>query len=283
MQAWLRWAGSKTRSIGPLRPVFEALEYDLYVEPFLGAGSVFLRLVKPVPSILNDANRDLISFYRWVRNRPSVLWRELKLFPHRVTLREYHLIREKFNQTPWGLRRAAMFFFLNRTCFNGIYRINRHGEFNVPAGRRLYRYPSLEALLTVSRKLSDAELIHGDFFETVDYARRGVLYYLDPPYTRVGLGQGYDRYSWPPFREAALRRLSEFIEIVLARRAAVVISYGGHTRPWFVPSTLSVRAFKVFRSVSSDGARGNRWELCAYGCRDWKKTGHQTSSHTRLT
>ncbi len=273
MQAWLRWAGSKARSIGPLRPVFEAFEYDLYVEPFLGAGSVFLHLAKPVPSILNDTNRDLITFYRWVRNRPSALLRELKRFPRRVTLREYHLVREKFNQTPRGIHSAAMFFFLNRTCFNGIYRINRYGKFNVPAGRLIYRYPSLEVLLTVSRKLRCAQLTHGDFSETLHHARPGVLYYLDPPYTRVGSGHGYDRYSWPPFREADLKRLSEFIQAVLARGATVIISYGGRVRPWFVPSTLSVRAFKVFRSVSSDGARGNRAELCAYGCPDWKDAG----------
>ena len=273
LKGWLRWAGSKTRSIGLLRPVFETFEYDLYVEPFLGAGSVFLHLVKPVHSILNDTNRDLITFYQWVRNRPSALWCELTRFPRRVTLREYYLVREKFNETPRGISRAAMFFFLNRTSFNGIYRINRYGQFNVPPGRRLYRYPSLEALLEVSRKLRCAKLTHGDFSETLHHARPGVLYYLDPPYTRVGSGHGYDRYSWPPFRQADLRRLSEFIHAVLARGAAVIISYGGRTRPWFVPATLSLRTFKVFRSVSSDGARGNRSELCAYGSPGWKDAG----------
>jgi DNA adenine methylase len=275
VHAWLRWAGSKMRSIGRLRPVFEAFEYDFYIEPFLGAGTVFFHLIKSVPSILNDTNRDLVTFYRLIKSCPSALWRELSRFPHRVTPREYLLFREKFNQASRGLHRAAMFFFLNRTCFNGIYRINRCGKFNVPAGRLIYRYPPIEALFTVSQKLKCAQLTHGDFFETLDHARPGVLYYLDPPYTRTGAGRGYDRYSWPPFREEDLTRLSVFIQSALALGAAVIVSYGGRARPWFVPSDLSVKAFKVFRSVSSDGARGDRSELCAYACPDRGTVGFQ--------
>lgn len=215
---WLRWAGSKWRALPALRPVFENRTYDFYVDPFVGAGTVFFRLTRPVNSVLSDLNGDVISFYQFLKLDPDALWKQLSAFPHRVTRSYYYSIRKRYNTLPQGLDRAATFFFLNRTCFNGIYRINKRGEFNVPFGQRtFFKYPSLQTLRQVSGKLQRAEILHCDFADTLPYARRGALYYLDPPYSEIAGAPGYNRYAWPPFRTSDLTRLEEFI-LELVRR-----------------------------------------------------------------
>lgn len=263
-KGWLRWAGSKYRSLHALKPILEGLEYELYVEPFVGAGTVFFRLARPVPSVLSDLNRDVTSFYQFLKHDPKSLSEELAKLETRVSKSYYAGIRTRFNTLPLGLERAATFFFLNRTCFNGIYRVNKQGEFNVPYGqRKKFQFPSIDELSRLSTILQRATILHVDFRETLRYAHPGALFYLDPPYT-----SGYRRYAWPPFGQDDLERLQEFILALVQSGAHVIVSYAGCRMPWFVPATFSVRAFKVLRSISSDGARGQKFEVCAYFIRE---------------
>lgn len=260
-QAWLRWAGSKSRALDALRPVFDSVAYDLYVEPFVGAASVFLNLTASTEAVLADKNEDLIGFFSHLKADPDRLWRKLRTFPKLVSKAYYYSARTRFNSLQLGLTRAATFFFLNRTCFNGVYRVNSKGEFNVPKGsRRIFRHPSLEELASISQAFERANLICCDFENTVRLARPGVLYYLDPPYT----GTAYDRYSWPPFRGQDIDRLARFTSTVRAKGASVIASYAGDKRPSFVSTEFEVKRFKVFRSISSDGTRGMKGEVYAY-------------------
>ena len=261
---WLRWAGSKKRALSGLRAVLENLEYDRYVDPFVGAGSIYFTLVRSPAAILSDVNKDLISFYRYLQQSPDELWSRLSTFPLRFSTDFYVETRKKFNSLPEGLNRAATFFFLNRTCFNGIYRTNRRGEFNVPVGRKLFSFPRLEAFRHLSKCLQTAELLDCDFVETARYAKRGALYYLDPPYTETRRGSSYNRYSWPPFRRTDLERLRDFVATIVSRGAHVVVSYAGNKMPWFLPQYFGLKRMKVFRSISSDGSRGDKAEICAF-------------------
>jgi DNA adenine methylase len=257
---WLRWAGSKARALDVLRDRFESAIYDLYVEPFVGAATVFLNLTNSHRAVLADTNEDLIAFFSHVKRDPEKVWRALTTFPTSVSKDYYYSTRTKFNLLPSGLKRASTFFFLNRTCFNGIYRVNCKGEFNVPKGsRRTFRYPSLQELSSIALKLQRADLVCCDFQSTASLARPGVLYYLDPPYT----GNGYDRYSWPPFRGEDIDRLACFVSAIRAQGASVIASYSGAKRPPFVPMDFDLKRFKVFRSISSDGTRGRKAEVCA--------------------
>ncbi len=263
--AWLRWAGSKWRALHALKPILESRDYDLYVDPFVGAGTVFFKLAKPVDSILSDLNRDVISFYQFLKSNPDGLWRELSKFPRNVSEASYKAVRKRFNSLSKGRERAATFFFLNRTCFNGVYRINRRGEFNVPYGLRgKFEYPTAASLQQFSIQLQDATILHCDFAETLRFARQRALYYLDPPYTEIAGKPGYTRYSWPPFRRSDLERLRVFILELVRRSADVIVSYSGRKTPWFVPSAFETRSFKVFRSISSDGTRGHKFEVCSF-------------------
>lgn len=263
---FLRWAGSKHCALNRLESVFRNYEYDLYVDPFVGAGSVFFNLAKEVKAVVSDSNLDLISFYRFLKLDPDALWQRLSGFRSRISKVHYQQVRKRYNLLPQGLDRAATFFFLNRTCFNGIYRVNQLGEFNVPVGsRRIFKYPSLEEFRELSDEAQRAEIVHCDFSDTLKHARVGALFYLDPPYTDLGDSRGYDRYSWPPFQRSDLKRLETFIVEIVRKGANVIVSYSGSKTPWFVPSQFNIMRLKVFRSISCDGARGNRVETCTHG------------------
>jgi DNA adenine methylase len=263
--SWLRWAGSKWRALSALRSVLENRSYNYYVDPFVGAGSVYFKLARPVNAVLSDINKDLMSFYLHLQRNPDELWRLLSKFPLKFSRDFYVDLRETFNALPPGLERAATFFFLNRTCFNGIYRVNRHGEFNVPVGsRRRFLYPPLTTFHQLSKRLQAAQILDCDFELTARHARRGVLYYLDPPYTETQLGSSYNRYAWPPFRRADLERLQDFVVTIVSRGAHVIVSYAGSKMPWFLPRHFGLKRLKVFRSISSDGSRGDKAEICAF-------------------
>jgi site-specific DNA-adenine methylase len=121
----------------------------------------------------------------------------------------------------------------------------------------------LELFRELSEKLQRAEIINGDFRSTLRHACQGALFYIDPPYTGTGDKRGYDRYVWPPFQRADLERLQRFVEAVARRNAHVIVSYSGTRLPWFVPSEFECTRLEIYRSISSDGARGRKKEICA--------------------
>jgi len=264
-KVWLRWAGSKWRSLDELRPVFNAYSYDLFVDPFFGAGSVFFTLSGARRAVLSDANAHLIEFYKHLRADPARLRAELTELPNIVSRRTYYKTREQFNRSRPSYRRSAQFFFLNRLCLNGVYRVNRLGELNVPMGSRTrFRVPSSDYVAEMSRRLHAATLHSVDFAHTVRHARPGALFYIDPPYSAHENGQGFDRYSWPPFRKTQLCKLRGYIDALVERGASVIISYAGRKRPAFVPENFHMKTFKVYRSIGVNGSRRHDSELCAY-------------------
>jgi DNA adenine methylase len=264
-KVWLRWAGSKVRSLENLRPVFNRYTYSLYVEPFVGSGSVFFALNRAAHAILSDANDDLISFFDHLRTDPRRLQRGLDCFPRTVSPRTYYQTREKFNGTAPGFLRSVRFFFLNRLCFNGLYRVNKFGEFNVPIGsRRKFSVPAFEHLFQMATALRFATLRAADFEGSRRYARPGSLFYIDPPYTSEASRQSFDRYLWPPFRETMLLKLARYLDDVAKKGSAVIVSYAGERRPSFVPQYFHVKTFRVYRSISVNGARADYPEIIAY-------------------
>jgi DNA adenine methylase len=226
---------------------------------------VFFHLNKAPRAILSDTNSDLIHFYSHLRCNPNRLLEEFNSLPNIVSRRAYYRTREEFNRAGPSYRRSAQFFFLNRLCFNGVYRVNQFGSFNVPMGsRRTFQMPSIESLTRTSTTLRAAKLRPSDFGSTRRYARRGSLFYIDPPYTASAQGHAFDRYSWPPFREPELLKLGHYLDAIAKRGASVVVSYAGQGRPSFVPSYFHVKTFTVYRSISVNGSRSHYSEICAY-------------------
>lgn len=218
----LRWAGSKRKLVPHLLALFPR-QYRRYIEPFAGSACAFAAL-SPKKAILSDINAELIRTYRALANSPTKVARALHSFDLRK--RTYYDLRALDPGELGVVMRAARFIYLNRRCFNGVYRLNRDGAFNVPLGRRTGPLPSPEHLISFAKLLRAAELRAGDFEATVARAGQGDLLYLDPPYTKPGT-RFRGEYGWNAFRENDEKRLVTAIRKAAARGATVVISYRG--------------------------------------------------------
>jgi DNA adenine methylase len=199
----LRWAGGKRLIVPRLRDFLPAT-FGTYFEPMLGAGALFFG-VGPKRAVLADVNPELINFYRVIKSDPQVFQFAVKQLGASKTF--YYRIRESNPVSP--IDRAVRFFYLIRLSWNGIYRVNKRGQFNVPFGGRTPKeLVLLESVLKASRALQNARLLCGDFEDTTRTARTGDLVYLDPPYPKGAVADnGFDRYHKTKFTLDDHRRL----------------------------------------------------------------------------
>lgn len=216
---FLKWAGGKSALLPQLTAHFPA-QIDRYFEPFLGGGAVFFHLKHRFPRLrafLRDSNRELINCYRAVRDRPDELMRLLD--SHADHFRKqgdayYYAVRSQHDLTD-DLARAARTIFLNKTCYNGLWRINARGEFNTPVGSN--KNPGLydrANLLAASAALQDAQLEVQDFRAIATETRRGDFIYFDPPYLPISAYSDFKRYTPDQFRDADQVPQREFDESV---------------------------------------------------------------------
>ena len=175
----LKWAGGKRWLLPKLLEVFPAA-FDWYVEPFAGGASAFFGLA-PKKAVMADLNSDLITTFAAIRDEPDDVWRRLEQHARRHTNSYYYEIRACQPRCAAGI--AARLLYLNRTCWNGLFRVNTRGEFNVPRGTKNTVLLPTDNPYMLSKALRNAELICSDFEMIVDCAGRGDLIYADPPYT----------------------------------------------------------------------------------------------------
>lgn len=190
----LRWAGSK-RSLLPYIRAAMPESFNSYLEPFMGSACVFFD-VAPQRATLSDFNLELVDFFRVLRDSPSRLYKSFTSWS--ISGDDYYDVR---SLDPGDLdteERAARFLYLNRFAFNGVYRTNRQGVFNVPKGARTGRIPSHEELLVASRLLVGKEINHADYLATTSEAGKGDFVYLDPPY-RNESRPTYGEYGYGSF------------------------------------------------------------------------------------
>lgn len=221
-KSFLRWAGSKQKIIPQLK-AYWSNDNERYFEPFMGSAQLFFSL-SPKQAILNDINKELVETYKQVQKNPYPIFRILREM--RVSSKEYYRIR---GQNPRSLginQRAARFIYLNQLCFNGIYRTNQRGEFNVPfSGENQLKTFSLDVLVDVSKKLNNAE-IYSDDFETVvrRYIRKNDFIYLDPPFA-VANRRIFRQYGANSFGLDDLSRLNSLLGYIDRKGAKFLLSY----------------------------------------------------------
>lgn len=188
LKPFLKWAGGKRQLLQEILPKFPA-EYDCYYEPFVGAGAVLFG-AKPQKAVINDFNKDLITTYQAIRDEPELLLRLLKKHQELNSPEYFYSIREldrngvEYENSP-NVEKAGRTIYLNRTCFNGLYRVNSKGYFNVPFGK--YANPQIadeETLRAVSDYLNSNEItiMCGDFADSLKSATQNDFIYFDPPY-----------------------------------------------------------------------------------------------------
>lgn len=253
----LRWAGSK-RKLMPLLTAAAPKDFSRYVEPFVGSAVLFLGLDAP-GALLGDLNADLIDAYKTIREHPRAVWNRLSKMSHAADF--YYQLRSKSADTLNDLDRAARFVYLNRFCFNGVYRTNKSGSFNVPRGSGKLSIPELPIFMSFAKALQRADLQCVDFAALVNRTKAGDFLYLDPPYA---LGEKKDRGEYGPgsFRERDEERLIDAITSASNRGVKVLLSYSPST---FVIERLPgwhVHKLSVIRSVAGfAGARRTADEI----------------------
>ncbi|WP_170403754.1 DNA adenine methylase [Ruegeria arenilitoris] len=225
LKPFLKWAGGKRWLLPHLQDLLPK-KYETYLEPFLGGGAVFFGL-QPKSAVLTDLNGDLIELYQVVRDMPSEVQDKLSKHQLRHSKEYYYEVRAEVPEC--RIDRAARFLYLNRTCFNGLYRVNRRGEFNVPIGTKTKVLFETESFHDLSSSLSQAELSVADFESTIDRARKGDLLYVDPPYTVAHNFNGFVKYNDNIFSWEDQVRLRDSLDRAAERGAAIIVSNANHT------------------------------------------------------
>ena len=220
-QPIVKWAGGKTRLLSELTSRLPA-HFERYFEPFFGGGALFYAL-QPKQAFLSDVNEELVILYRTVRDTLPSLISELQRHPYEKD--HYYWMRARDPETLSEVERAARTLYLNRTCFNGLYRVNRRGQFNVPMGR--YRNPVIcdpDKLQRASTALAQAQLTHAGFDEAMKAPQSGDFVYFDPPYQPLSKTANFTSYTSGAFSEEDQARLADTVRALAERGVKCMLS-----------------------------------------------------------
>jgi len=260
---FLKWAGGKAR-LFPEISRFIPRKFEVYIEPFIGGGSVFFSLC-PTNAILSDSNSELIYCYEIVRDHPRDLLKSLHEIAQLPYSEEsYYEVRKWKIPSNQKIKRAARMIYLNRTAFNGLYRVNRSGQFNTPFGKyKKLSLPNEKVILDASRVLQKAKLITDDFEPVLkNFARKGDFIYLDPPYPAVSKYSDFNRYTRDFFTEKDHERLSELVKNLDEIGCMFVLSNADHPLIRELYGKFKVRQVFAPRYINCKGdRRGNVAEL----------------------
>jgi len=221
---FLRWAGGKNWLVKHLDSLIPKNGFKNYHEPFLGGASIFLSLQPTTESYLSDLNKELIDTYISVKNDTEKIIQVLKTFKNTEDF--YYYLRDKNYQD--HIEKAAQFVFLNQTSFNGIYRVNLKGIYNVPFGHRTKEFLQPEVLRQVSSSLRKATLFYGDFSISQQNIKKNDLVFLDPPYTVSHNDNGFIKYNQKLFSLDDQQRLSELIDFIKRKGAFYLLTNAAH-------------------------------------------------------
>lgn len=233
---FLKWAGGKTQLLSVITNNLPG-EFNSYIEPFAGSGAVMFDIVSNRPGlesvIINDINTDLVNTYLNIKEHCeemisilAVMQEEYNTATPETRDGLYYALREEYNgRTSSPVRMACLFIFLNRTCFNGLYRVNARNLFNVPHGK--YKSPRIcdaQNLRSVSSALEGVEVFNGDYDELRRFVRPGTFVYLDPPYKPISETSSFTSYSSVKFDDEEQTRLKRFCDYVNDQGAAFMLS-----------------------------------------------------------
>ena len=261
---FLKWAGGKRQLISQMLTYFPK-NFNKYIEPFVGGGAVLFYL-KPKFSNIIDINKELINCYKVIKNNVSELIELLKV--HKNEENYYYKIRvldrdeKKFNKLS-HIEKASRMIYLNRCCYNGLYRGNSKGQFNVPFGK--YKNPNFcdkENLLAVSKSLQNVKLKYGSFENCLDYAKKGDFVYFDPPYYPLSKTSSFTSYTKENFGEDSQQELYNVFKILDERDCKLMLSnsYNDYIKDLY--KDYKVISLDARRAINCNAAkRGNIKEL----------------------
>jgi DNA adenine methylase len=254
---FVKWAGGKQALAAELIRAFPS-SFKTYYEPFLGGGSVFFSL-GPARAVLGDSNEWLMETYKAIRNHHAKVADCLDTLEN--TREAYLHLRGIDHSALKVVPKAANFIYLNKTCFRGLFRVNRRGQFNVPYGDYQRRYYDRGELEVASVVLKDVELRSGDFESTISDASSGDFIYFDPPYYKIGGYSDFNRYTPDQFRQTDHERLADVCRKLEKRGVLWAVSNSDTELVRSLFAGFSIRAVKARREINLSSAKRDIDEL----------------------
>lgn len=248
----LKWAGGKTQMLGDLLPKAPT-SYSRYIEPFFGGGAMFFAL-QPENAVIADSNPELINMYREVADHVENVIQCLKRYKN--TSEMFYVVRSQEWTTLPKAEAAARTIFLNRTCFNGLYRVNKRGQFNVPYGK--YKNPKIcdeVGLRAASEALKKADILCGDYLLVLErYAQAGDFVFLDPPYLPISEYADFKRYTKEQFYEEDHVELAKMVMTLHERGCHVVLTNSNHPLVHELYAPFNIDVIQTKRHISCNGS-----------------------------
>lgn len=251
---FLKWAGGKGRLLAQFVPLFPA-KFNAYYEPFVGGGAVFFYLSNQYPGLvskLSDSNTELVNCYQMVRDNPEQIIELLALKSNDEDL--FYQERARDTASLDNLERAARLIFLNRTCFNGLYRVNSKGQFNVPFGK--YKNPRIAdhaTIMAASEALQRASIVTSPFNVLPRRAVKGDFVYFDPPYQPVSKTANFTSYTKDSFTMDDQAMLAEFARKLKAKGVQVMLSNSDTPEIRKLYKDFDIQVVKAARAINCKG------------------------------
>lgn len=221
---FLKWAGGKRWLVERQLEIFPT-EIETYFEPFLGSGAVFFHLA-PKRSVLSDINQELILTYRAIKEDWLSVQAHLEKHQRHHSKEYYYKVRS--SQPRLLATKAARMLYLNRTCWNGLYRVNQRGRFNVPIGTKTDVLFDIESFPSLTKILKNAEILHSDFEAIINRAKKNDFVFVDPPYTVKHNHNGFIKYNETLFAWDDQLRLKDSVDRAVSRGARVLVTNAAH-------------------------------------------------------
>lgn len=245
----LKWAGGKTQMISNLIDAMPK-EFNNYIEPFIGGGALFFHL-SPKSAVIADSNPELISLYKQIAMDYEPVLKLLETMPNEEDF--FYFERSKKFEDLSPIEAAARTIYLNRTCFNGLYRVNKSGGFNVPYGR--YKDPKIadsQLLKSASTALSGATIVLGDYKQVLKtYAKKGDVVFLDPPYLPISQYSDFQRYTKEQFYEDDHRELGEEVTRLSELGCHVLLTNSNHPLVHELYADFHIEVLSTKRNINS--------------------------------
>ena len=251
----LKWAGGKTQLLPQLMASMPTT-YEKYLEPFIGGGALFFNLA-PERSVIGDTNSELINLYTCLVSSAGEISEVLNGMP--VTSEDFYRVRGCDWQNDDPVVAAARTIYLNRLCFNGLYRVNKKGQFNVPFGNyKKPTFPTKEALLNAGKILSNATIVESDYANLLKkHASKGDLVFLDPPYVPIGKYSDFNRYGTKQFTGTNHEELAAEVRRLADLGCYVILTNSNHPSVHELFGDFEIQILKTRRNINSTGSDRN--------------------------
>lgn len=259
LPTFVKWAGGKGQLIEQFEDLFPK-KIDRYIEPFVGSGAIFFHIkknFKPKQSVICDSNKELITTYKIIKKEVTKLAKELRKHEkgYHKEKKDYYL-SVRANEPNDPVKIAARFIFLNRTCWNGLHRVNLSGKFNVPMGNYANRAIVREDILKdASKQLKGTKIINGDFEKIKKEAKKGDFIYFDPPYDQLPGKSSFTTYQKDKFLKEEQERLKDLFDYLTKKKCKCMLSNSDTPFINKLYSKYNIKKVYAKRMINSDASK----------------------------